>query len=302
MKNDTFFSDFSSEFEPKFQKEIKNLYENSFDTSFDPSLLTTFLDPVIPYVQTGKRIRPFLIAVGADKLDTKVIDAGIAFELLHTFILIHDDIMDGATMRRDVPTVHEVFNTQGIPGYAAAMLVGDFLFAACNEYMSKNVSELMPLFSKMQRFICVGQFYELVHWGQKIEPEVSKNIARFKSAQYSFMYPLQYGLQLAGKDIHMLDVYADAAGLGFQLRDDWLDLTGEMSGKDKGLDQKNSVPNLVQNALLSHNGDQDATKQEIQGLLTNHRQKGNHELENIDLSPQQKNSLSTLLTFSTSIS
>lgn len=302
MINNTFYSQFHSQFEPQFQTVIQQLYTDSSDTSFDPDLISTFLNPIIPYVQTGKRIRPFLIAVGADRIDQKVIDAGIAFELLHTFTLIHDDIMDGATMRRNVPTVHVDFDNQGFNGKAGAMLVGDFLFARCNEYMSEHVPELMPLFSKMQRFLCIGQFYEMVHWGKNIEEAVSQNIARFKSAQYSFMYPLQFGLHIAGRNIHLLDDYADCAGLAFQLRDDWIDISEEMeSGKDKQLDSENSVPNQAQFIMQKHNGDKLKSKNDINKLLLGYKKHGLQILENSTLSEQQSNSLSSLLAFSTSI-
>lgn len=302
MKNNNFYSQFHSQFEPSFQTVIQKLYTESTDTSFDPDLISTFLDPIIPYVKTGKRIRPFLIAVGADSIDQKVINVGIAFELLHTFILIHDDIMDGATMRRNVPTVHVDFQKQGFNGKAGAMLVGDFLFACCNEYMSEHAPELMPLFGKMQRFLCIGQFYEMVHWGKSVEESISKNIARFKSAHYSFMYPLQFGLQIAGKDIHLLDEYADCAGLAFQLRDDWIDISDEMeSGKDKQLDNENSVPNHAQTILQRHNGDRLKSKNDIEALLLDYRKHGEKILSNTQLSQHQASSLSSLLLFCTSI-
>ncbi len=302
MKDDQFFSEFHAAFEPRFQQVIADLYTNSHDERFSRDLLKTFLDPIIPYVKSGKRIRPFLIAVGADSLDEKVIDAGIAFELLHTYVLIHDDIMDGATMRRNVPAVHVALRDEGLNGEAGAMLVGDFLSAACNEYMAEKVPELMPLFGKMQRFLCVGQFYEMVHWGQKISPEVSKNIARFKSAQYSFMYPLQFGLTLANRDIHALDQYADSAGLAFQLRDDWMDMSDEIeSGKDKMLDSQNNVPNLAQLALTDQQGSIPQTKSIVENILAEYRQTGAEVLEITQLSERQKKSLLALLTFSTNI-
>lgn len=302
MQQDQFLSDFFQIFEPQFQQAIRQLPTASHDTSFDADLLSTFLDPIAPYVKTGKRIRPFLIAVGADSLGHKVCDAGIAFELVHTFALVHDDIMDGATLRRNVPTVHVAFNQQGLSGESGALLVGDFLLACANEYMAEHVPELMPVFTKMQRFLCIGQFYEMIHWGKSVQPEVSQNIARFKSAQYSFMYPLQYGLQLAGRDIHLLDGYADAAGLAFQVRDDWLDVSEDsQSGKDNNLDSKNSVPNMVQNLLKQHDNDLKTTKTAVEKQLSDYRKNAIQAIDSISLSDKQKKSLISLLEFSTTI-
>ncbi len=301
MKNDTFYKQFLSAFEEKFQAAVHDGFTNSNDLSFNSELLSVFKNPVIPYIADGKRVRPFLIAVGADTTDDTVIDAGIAFEMLHTFILIHDDIMDGATLRRNVPTVHMAFESQNIPGVAAAITAGDFIFALANEYMYGHVPALMPIFTQMQRFLCIGQFYEMYHWGKSVEPQISENIALFKSAQYTFMYPLQFGLQLAGRDIHLLDNYARFAGLGFQMRDDWLDLTGEESGKDTELDTKNSVPNIVQNLYAANNQELDKTKNEVEKKLSEYQKNGLGEIQRLKLSSNQATSLTNLLVFSTTI-
>lgn len=290
------------DFEPRFQSVLQKLSHESNDSSFSDNLVAQFLDPIQAYTRGGKRVRPFLIAAGADTLSNDVINAGIAFELLHTFVLVHDDIMDGATLRRNAPTVHVAFENQGIPGKAGAMLVGDFLFASSNEFMSQHVALLMPLFSKMQRFLTVGQFYEMIHWGKRVERSVSENIAIFKSAQYTFEYPLHMGLTLANKDTKMLDIYAKYTGLAFQIRDDWLDIAHDIeSGKDKNLDTKNSVANIVQLTLAENNDDINKTKEKIKSLLSEYRQKAEENLNNSPLSDRQKQSLQSLLTFSSTI-
>jgi geranylgeranyl pyrophosphate synthase len=301
MKNDIFYQQFIAKFEPKFQKTVSEVFQNSSDTSFDASLIQTFQEPLNGYLTGGKRIRPFLIAVGANSLDEKVIDAGIAFELIHTFALIHDDIMDGASMRRDVPTVHTFFDQKGYNGQAGAILLGDFVLVAANEYVSTTAPELMPIFTKMQRFLCIGQFYEMIHWGKEATPEISEKISRFKSAQYSFMYPLQIGLEIGGKNQNLLDDYADASGLAFQVRDDWLDISeDENSGKDHNLDSMNSVPNIVQQIFKKTNNIAN-TKTEVESLLNSYKEKALHSLNTQDLTESQQASLTALLEFSTTI-
>ncbi|HRN96534.1 MAG TPA: hypothetical protein PLD54_03760, partial [Candidatus Levybacteria bacterium] len=69
MKNDTFYKEFMTVFEPRFQQAVNEVFEKSTDTSFDPSLIATFREPLTPYLASGKRIRPFLIAIGANSLD-----------------------------------------------------------------------------------------------------------------------------------------------------------------------------------------------------------------------------------------
>ncbi len=301
MKNDIFYQEFISAFEPKFQEVVSRIFIDSSDTSFDSSLIQTFQEPLVGYLTGGKRIRPFLIAVGANSLDEKVIDAGIAFELIHTFALIHDDIMDGASMRRDVPTVHTFFDQKGYNGQAGAILLGDFVLVAANEYVSHKTPELMALFTKMQRFLCIGQFYEMIHWGKDATPEISEKISRFKSAQYSFMYPLQIGLEIAGKNQNLLDVYADASGLAFQVRDDWLDISeDENSGKDHNLDSMNSVPNIVQQ-IHKRSNNLISTKTEVEAQLQAYKQKALDSLNTQELTDSQRASLTALLEFSTTI-
>ncbi len=302
MKQDIFFDKFIKSFEPQFEETVNQLYLQSNNNGIDTEIIKTFFEPLLPFIRSGKRIRPFLISVGADEVNDKVIHAGVAFELCHTFALVHDDIMDGAKLRRDVPTIHEAFNNKGLKGEVGAILIGDFLLSAANEYMAQHVPELLPLFSKMQRFLCIGQFYEMFYWEKNIDKQISKNISRFKSAQYTFMYPIQFGLHLAGKDIHMLDTYCDATGLAFQLRDDWMDISEEMnSGKDKNLDMQNNVPNTAQLLLAENENDKLATKKAVQGLLEEYSSTGNKSLQELELSAKQRQSLLSLLSFSTTI-
>ncbi|HRN96815.1 MAG TPA: polyprenyl synthetase family protein, partial [Candidatus Levybacteria bacterium] len=164
------------------------------------------------------------------------------------------------------------------------------------------VPECMPQFTKMQRFLCIGQFYEMIHWGKQTTPEISEKIARFKSAQYSFMYPLQLGLQIAQRDNTILDKYADATGLAFQIRDDWLDVSQDTtSGKDGNLDSKNSVSNIVQNLLKENTNDVPSTKIAVEKLLGTYKSQALASLDQIQLSTAQKNSLLSLLEFSTTL-
>lgn len=301
MINDKFFKEFIDIFEPEFLKATQNFIDRSQDNGLNKDILEIFFDPLTAYIRTGKRIRPFLISVGADSLNSKVINAGIAFELCHTFALVHDDIMDGASKRRSVPTIHEAFNQHGLQGKAGAMLMGDFLLAAANEHMAEHVPELLPLFGKMQRFLSIGQFYEMYHWGKPVDNQVSRNIARFKSAQYTFMYPLQLGLILSGREKDLLNTYSDAAGLAFQLRDDWLDISNEISGKDKNLDQKNDVPNPAQLILKENSGDLNKAKDSVNTILKKYADEGIDSLNSLELNDRQFESLSSLLKFSTTI-
>ncbi|HUF83465.1 MAG TPA: polyprenyl synthetase family protein, partial [Acidimicrobiia bacterium] len=91
----------------------------------------------------GKRLRPAFchwsfVGAGGEPDDRVVVDVGAALELLHTFALVHDDVMDGSDLRRGRPAIHREFighhedvNWRGEPrrfGEGAAILIGDFAF------------------------------------------------------------------------------------------------------------------------------------------------------------------------------
>ncbi|HJK09540.1 MAG TPA: polyprenyl synthetase family protein, partial [Methanocorpusculum sp.] len=88
----------------------------------------------------GKRLRPAMVLLAADAVrkgaSTDVFSAALALEWTHTFTLVHDDIMDGDSLRRGRPTVHVVWDEP------TAILAGDVLYAKAFEYLCsvKNAS------------------------------------------------------------------------------------------------------------------------------------------------------------------
>ena len=83
----------------------------------------------------GKRLRPAMVMLSADAVrpgaSEDVFEAALALEWLHTYTLVHDDIMDGDSLRRGEPTVHTVF------GEATAILAGDSLHADAFEHICR---------------------------------------------------------------------------------------------------------------------------------------------------------------------
>ena len=124
----------------------------------------------------GKRLRPAFchwafVGAGGDPDDQIAIDAGAALELLHSFALVHDDIMDGSDRRRGQPAVHRAFINQheaaGWRGQArrfgegAAILVGDFAFVYADVLMAGVSDEARAVFDELRIELCVGQFLDL---------------------------------------------------------------------------------------------------------------------------------------------
>jgi geranylgeranyl diphosphate synthase type I len=111
----------------------------------------------------GKRLRPAFcywafVGAGGDPNDSAVIDAGAALELLHTFALVHDDIMDGSDRRRGLPAVHTQFierhearTARGEArrfGEGVGILVGDFAFVYSDMFLTTARPEVREVFDE----------------------------------------------------------------------------------------------------------------------------------------------------------
>src|SRR5215207_1636830 len=96
-------------------------------------------------LRKGKRLRPALVALGQRAADARAelglaVEVGAALELLHTYLLIHDDWMDDDAVRRGGPTVHvmltRTFRSERL-GHASAILAGDFALSLATETLTK---------------------------------------------------------------------------------------------------------------------------------------------------------------------
>jgi geranylgeranyl diphosphate synthase type I len=205
----------------------------------------------------GKRLRPAFchwafVGVGGDPTDSRVADAGAALELLHTFALVHDDVMDGSDQRRGLPSIHRYFvdlhagmgwsADSRRSGEGAAILVGDFAFVYADQLLGEIPPAARRIFDELRIELCVGQYLDLVGTASASrDPEQATRIERYKSGKYTVERPLHLGAALAGADHATLDALT-AVGLplgeAFQLRDDLLGVFGDESvtGKPVGDD------------------------------------------------------------------
>lgn len=205
----------------------------------------------------GKRLRPAFchwayVGSGGDPDDTAIAEAEAALELLHTFALVHDDVMDGSDRRRGLPSIHERFierhHTAGWQGEArrfgegAAILVGDFAFVYADQFATALTGAARQIYDEMRLELCVGQYLDLVGTSRRSSDRAeASRIARYKSGKYTVERPLHLGAALAGRWDALGDPLS-AAGLplgeAFQLRDDILGVFGDASvtGKPVGDD------------------------------------------------------------------
>jgi geranylgeranyl diphosphate synthase type I len=228
---------------------------------------TTLAEPIEAlrgFVATGgKRLRPafcYCAFVGAngDDDDGRVVDAAAALELVHTFALAHDDVMDGSEMRRGTDSVHARFAQQHARagwrgearrfGEGMAILVGDFAFTYADVLMRGMPDAAYGVFDELRVELCVGQSLDLAGTATaSTEAELANRIAVYKSGKYTVERPLHLGAALAGA-LAPLGPSLSAIGLplghAFQLRDDVLGAFGdaEVTGKPVGDDLREGKP------------------------------------------------------------
>jgi len=207
----------------------------------------------------GKRLRPALVyytyrACGGAS-DDEALPLALATELLHTYLLIHDDIMDHAEVRRGLATAHALFRDShrahrlhGDPadfGRSVAILLGDLAQSWAVELATGvaaggNSRELARCFAAMCQEVIGGQYLELlVAQRRTASEEELLRILRLKSGCYTAERPIQLGALLAGASPEVLaglSRYGTAVGEAFQLQDDLLGMFGDAATLGKPVD------------------------------------------------------------------
>ena len=208
--------------------------------------------------QGGKRLRPALVYYtyrgcgGAS--DDEALPLALATELLHTYLLIHDDIMDHAEVRRGLPAAHVRFRdahrAHGLKGDAAdfgrsvAILLGDLAQSWAVELAApafpRGSGELARCFSAMCQEVVGGQYLELLVAQRRAgTDEELLRVLRLKSGRYTCERPIQLGALLAGAPagaLADLSRYGAAVGEAFQLQDDLLGMFGDAGTVGKPVD------------------------------------------------------------------
>jgi geranylgeranyl diphosphate synthase type II len=281
--------------------------------------------------QEGKRIRPQLVLLAAELFGAKAEEAfypATAFEMLHNFTLIHDDIMDNAPIRRGRETIYKKWNSN------IAILSGDVLASMAMQQLLRTpcapeiLIKMSELFIQTSVEICEGQQYDLDFEAQEeVAIDEYLNMIRLKTA-VMLAGCLKIGAILANASEHDQDAlyrFGINLGLAFQLVDDLLDVYAdtEIFGKEVGGDiqaNKKTYPyllalqkaNKTQKAQLQHyfssnhydkkekfNAvktifDELRCKEETEKIIEEFLEKAYQNIEEISLNDEQKESLRQL--------
>ncbi len=190
----------------------------------------------------GKRIRPVFVLMAcnlfSDDID-KAINAALALEIFHNFTLLHDDIMDNSSLRRNKPTVHTKWNSN------VAILSGDAMSIIAYQFITKtnsnNFFEVLDVFNTTALQVCEGQQYDMNFEDKK--PVSEANYLKMIELKTAVLIAasLKIGALIGGashKDAQFLYLFGINLGLAFQIQDDFLDVYGDTKvfGKKIGND------------------------------------------------------------------
>jgi len=228
-------------------------YRHMIESALEPLFTSdTALDRAVRHVlfANAKRIRASLALITAEAAGGATRDAlpiAVAFELLHTASLIHDDIMDGAQVRRGRPCVHRVFGTN------LAITAGDALiFEAYRQLLqlftrhpAPAAEQVIGIFTSCAAKACRGQALDL---GFAADARSMRRYLGMVNAKTGSMIeaPLECGAVLAGAPTSWCEgfrEYGRCLGIAFQVTDDVTDYLGseEKGGKTLGNDLRNGA-------------------------------------------------------------
>ncbi|MBW2460665.1 MAG: polyprenyl synthetase family protein [Deltaproteobacteria bacterium] len=223
----------------------------------------------------GKRLRPVVLTatyrtVSGDGDFGPVLHAGAAMELLQTYLLIHDDWMDGDEERRGGPSVFAALRDQhgdARLGASLAVLAGDLASAYASElitmapFPAPRRDAGLAAFWRLQREAFFGQQLDLVEaagrpgeTARRKSPEAAQSVERMydlKTGSYTVRGPAVLGALLGGASddaVEALTRWASPVGIAFQLRDELLGTFGDprSTGKPTGGDlRQGKITTLV---------------------------------------------------------
>lgn len=198
----------------------------------------------------GKRIRPAIVLLvaratinnsGAEDISPRHRRLAEITEMIHTASLVHDDVVDEANLRRNVPTVHSLFDNK------VAVLAGDFLFAQSSWYLANlDNLEVVKLLSEVIRDFAEGEILQSLN---SFEPNLSIE-AYLEKSYYKTASLIANSAKAAGilsdvseETANNLYQYGRNLGLAFQIVDDIFDFTGstKILGKPTSSDLANGI-------------------------------------------------------------
>jgi len=216
----------------------------------------------------GKRLRPLLVFVSAGIPPPEsdgLLRAAVAVELVHSATLVHDDVLDGSSLRRGRPTVF------ASAGRLAATATGDLLFsrAFAELAMAGSIAPVRVL-ARASSELAAGELMQRADAFTAVPVQRYLERCRLKTAVL-FRAACELGAiegGLGGDRVRELAEFGERIGLAFQLLDDVLDVSGppERTGKPRGADLLDGTITLP--LILARERDPDLTELDVQEIRT----------------------------------
>lgn len=249
-----------SDFKKKIDIEIAHYFDEAIicakKTDFFSVQLLEYAKKIT--LSGGKRLRPALLfwsykSFGGKKYN-QAIKIAAAFEFLHMFFLIHDDVMDRGIFRHGEISLNQYFKEFGNKnfkntdfenfGNSCAIIAGDMLYSIGNKLIldSKfDKKDIVLVLQKIQETIfntAIGQMQDVyMEYDEKMIEKNILNMYENKTAKYTFNGPILAGALLAGKNIKEVEKciydFSVPIGIAFQIQDDVLGLFGDIKKTGK---------------------------------------------------------------------
>ncbi len=178
----------------------------------------------------GKRLRPGIVLLISralspeNELTERHRKLAEITEMIHTASLVHDDVVDEASTRRGVPTVHSRFN------HRVAVLAGDFLFAQASWHLANlNNLDVVKLLSKVIMDLAEGEIKQGLYrfdLDQSFSTYIQKSYCKTASLMANSCQAAGVLSNISGSHLKSLYTFGKQLGLAFQVVDDILDFTG----------------------------------------------------------------------------
>lgn len=243
-----------------------------------PKLIEGFYFNLQDFGVGGKAMRPYLVylgyKLGGGRDINKILPICLAVELVHNFLLIHDDIIDKSGTRRGKLTIHKRYEKKFGKHYGTsqAIVAGDI--AMMEAFGLINKANFPPKLKEESISLLMNYLLETA-FGEALDVEYSYKrpslakilqVAELKTARYSFVGPLEIGANLAGakpEQIKAIGNYGKKVGIAFQLQDDILGVYGEedVTGKSSRSDMREG-----KNTVLFHKARDMAKGEDLRNL------------------------------------
>jgi len=283
-----------ADFKKRIDKELEiYLNKNIEESRKEDPFIGKLADDVKRFVLSGgKRIRAAMMYYGyltaGGKDDEAIIRACMSVELIHAFLLVHDDIMDRDEIRHGEPTLHALYRDRAkmwypkkdarLFGDSIAISLGDMLAASgshvifTSSFSSERIVRALEYLQKIVSQTVIGQIKDVrmgFDLGAVSEEEVLQMYEQ-KTARYTLEGPLALGAILAGRDdtyIQSFGPYALSVGIAYQIQDDILGIYGKQdtAGKTMGSDIEQGKATLLVARVFSHGNKEQ--KKRLRGFL-----------------------------------